>query len=144
ILMPREGRYVLGVLDDVAVPPVLRQVIDARIGSLDDESQHLLAVAAVIGQTVSLETWATVAEADEGAVAALAERAEEAGILISTTRPDAAAFAHALIRESLYASLPGVRRGRIHRRVAATLVAARSPDPDMVAFHFQRAGDAGA
>src|SRR5262249_14518849 len=64
----------LGELAGVAVPVLLRQVIDGRVGRLDDEAQHLLAVAAVLGQEVPFALWAAVAEVDEDAVLSVVEQ----------------------------------------------------------------------
>ncbi|MGN6812164.1 MAG: LuxR C-terminal-related transcriptional regulator, partial [Thermomicrobiales bacterium] len=50
-------------------------------------------------------------------------------------------FAHALVREALYDGILVSRRRRIHLRVAESLLDTTSPDPDMVAYHLQRAGD---
>ena len=47
-------------------PPLLRQVIEARLARLGEESQRLLAVAAVIGQEVPLAVWAAVARGGRG------------------------------------------------------------------------------
>jgi len=50
-------------------------------------------------------------------------------------------FAHALIREALYAGLVATRRRRVHRQLGEALAALPAPDPDAVADHFGRAGD---
>ncbi len=131
--------WVLGDLAAVGVPPLLRQVIDARLDRLGEEARGLLAVAAVIGQDVLLDLWVTVAGATEDALLALIERAAEARVLVPTS--DGARFAHALIREALYEGTLPLRRRALHRRVAETLIATAQPDPDTAAYHFQQAED---
>ncbi len=143
LTLGRDG-WRLGDLTDTAVPSLLRQVIEARVGRLDEERQRLLAVAAVIGQVIPLPVWATVGDADEERLLDLAERAEEAHLLIGTPNADEVRFTHALIREALYEGIPSLRRRRLHRRAGETLAATQHPDPDAVAYHFQRAGDARA
>ena len=64
------------------VPPLLRQVIDARVDRLGEEARDLLAVAAVIGQEVPLALWASGgAGPTRGRCSARCERAAEARLL---------------------------------------------------------------
>ncbi len=141
VLTWEDERWVLGDLEQASVPPLLRQVIEGRVARLDEASQRLLDVAAVIGQTVTLSIWARVGEVDENNLLELAERAEEARMLEGTGNGDGVRFQHALIREALYESLPSLRRRRLHRQVAEVLVENPGADSDAVAYHFERAGD---
>jgi DNA-binding NarL/FixJ family response regulator len=144
VLRRADGRWQVGDPAGIAVPRLLRQVIDGRVGRLDDAVQQLLAVAAVIGQEVSLALWATVAAVEEDAVLAAIEQGVEARLLVESAGADGARFAHALIREAVYAGIAPLQRRRLHRRVAEVLAATHAPDPDTVAYHFQRVGDARA
>ena len=57
--MRAEGEgWRLGGLAGAHIPPLLRQVIDGRLDRLDARVQHLLAVAAMIGQEVDPSLWA--------------------------------------------------------------------------------------
>ena len=134
--------WALGDLAKVDLPPLLRQVIDARVDRLGEGARAFLAVAAVIGQEVPLGLWGAVAGADEEALATAIEAATEARLLIE--EGDSVRFGHALIREALYAGLPVLRRRAIHRRVAEALLAAHGgglSEPDTIASHLGRAGD---
>ncbi len=135
------GGWLLRDVGATAVPALLRQVIDGRLGRLGDENRRLLSVAAVIGHDVPLDVWAAVGEADEDALLDLTERAEEANLLLGTADGTGVRFAHALIREALYEGIPSMRRRRLHLRAGEALAKTRNPDPDAVAMHFQRAGD---
>ncbi|MHB8646217.1 MAG: AAA family ATPase [Thermomicrobiales bacterium] len=134
----------LGDITRARVPMLLRQVIDGRLARLGEDSQPLLAIAAVIGQEVPLDLWATVAESDEDALLETIERGVEARLLEESPDGTRVRFVHALIREALYEGIPGIRRRRMHRQVGEALVATVNPDPDAVAYHFQQAGDARA
>jgi DNA-binding CsgD family transcriptional regulator len=133
------GAWTLGDLGDAGVPPLLRQVIDARVDRLGEAARAHLAVAAVLGQDVPTDLWAAVAGADDEALLATIVSAAGAGLLVETV--GGVRFAHALTREAVYAGTPGLRRRAWHRRAAAVLLAAARPDPDAVATHLQRAGD---
>ena len=132
-------RWALGDLAGVPVPPLLRQVIAGRLARLGDEDRRLLAVAAVLGQELPFELWAAVGEVGEDALLATAERAIAARALEATD--DGVRFAHALIREALYAGVLAPRRRAWHRRAGRALLATPHPDPDAVAHHLRQAGD---
>ncbi len=136
------GRWTLGDLAATPVPPLLRQVIAGRLARLGDEDRRLLAIAAVLGQEFPFELWAAVGEVGEEPLLAVAERAIAARLLEATEA--GVRFAHALIREVLYEGVLAPRRRAWHRRAGEALLATPRPDPDAVAYHFQRAGDARA
>jgi DNA-binding CsgD family transcriptional regulator len=138
----REGdAWRVGDLAHIAVPPLLRQVIDSRFARLDAESQRLLAAAAVIGHEVPLAVWASAGATDEAGVLVAAERGLESRLLVEASGSEHVQFAHALIREALYEGIPAIRRRQIHLRIADALIAAPGPDPDAVAHHLQQATD---
>ena len=137
-----EGGWALGSLADIGVPLLLRQVIDARLARLGAQADALLAVAAVIGQVVPLDLWATVGEIALEELFPLVERAVEARVLDAAPDGLTVRFAHALIREVLYEGVLPPRRRVWHRRIGEALIAqGTAPDPDAVAWHFSQAGD---
>jgi DNA-binding CsgD family transcriptional regulator len=141
VLQVVDDRWTVGDLTVVPLPTALRQVIDARLIRLGEDAEALLAVAAVIGQEVPFDTWATVAQEDEEALSGMVERAAIAHLIEETPDGMHARFGHALIREAVYEGTLPSRRRRLHRRVAEVLAARTHPDPDAVAYHFQHAGD---
>jgi DNA-binding CsgD family transcriptional regulator len=144
-VLRHEGEgWVLGPLDDVAVPPLLRQIIDARVARLGDETQRLLGMVAVGGQVVRYDLWAAVAGVDEGALLDAVAEAAAAQIMVEHRDGSGAAFTHALVREAVYEGTRPSQRRRWHRAAGETLAAQPHADADAVAFHFQRAGDARA
>jgi DNA-binding CsgD family transcriptional regulator len=141
VLRDTDGGWSLGALGRMQVPPLLQQVIDGRVGRLDDAAQRLLAVAAVIGQEVPLDLWATVTARDEAALLPVIARAVEAHLLGETPDGSGVRFVHALIREALYEGLLATQRRVLHRRIGEALAAGSDADPDAVAYHYQQAGD---
>lgn len=141
IVLRANDAWSLGDLAAVRVPPLLRQVIDARVDRLGEDARSLLAVAAVIGQSVPLDLWMRVADTDEETLLSVADAAAEARVLAIAEDGERARFAHALIREALYEGVPPLRRRSRHRRVGEALAAWPTTDPDAVAYHFRQAGD---
>jgi DNA-binding CsgD family transcriptional regulator len=134
-------RSSLGELARVVVPPLLRQVIDARVARLGEATRQRLTIAAMIGQEVPLDLWAEAADLDEESVLTIVEHAVEAHLVEAEPDGTRIRFVHALTREALYAGILPPRRRIWHRRVAEMLLARAHPDPDAVAYHLQQAAD---
>ena len=120
---------------DGHLPPSVHGVVLARLDRLGQTDRRAIESAAILGQRFDL-----------GDLRALTgDQAYECGELARRhlVRLDGAqiAFAHALIRDGVYASLTHERRAQLHR-AAASLFAER--DPAVQAEHLERAGDAGA
>jgi len=123
------------------VPSLLRQVIDGRVARLGDEMRKPLAIAAVIGHEVPLALWKEVAELPEEEHLDIVGRAVDAHVLEAERDGTRVRFVHALTREALYEGILPPRRRVWHLRIAESLVAIAQADPDVIASHFQAAGD---
>ncbi len=141
VLAWNTGAWILGDLTNVRLPALLQQVIENRLALLGEETRSLLQVAAMIGQDVSLDLWQQVSDTDDVALAAAIEQGERAQLLTETGVDGRYRFRHALIREALYHEVMVIRRRVWHRRIAEALVDDPNPDPDLVAYQFQQAGD---
>jgi DNA-binding CsgD family transcriptional regulator len=141
LLHPDRDGWTLGELDRVVVPPLLRQVIDGRVSRLGEEMRIHLALAAVIGQEVPLDLWADIGGLDDETLMATVEGAVEAHLLEADRAGTHVRFVHALTREALYDGVLPPRRRLWHRRAAEVLSARHDADPDIVAYHFEQAGD---
>ena len=86
VLHTGQNGWILGELDRLIVPPLLRQVIDGRVGRLGEEMRTPLAMAAVIGQEVPLDLWADVGGMREETLLAIVEGAVEAAPARGGTR----------------------------------------------------------
>jgi DNA-binding SARP family transcriptional activator len=122
--------------DPAAVPAGVQEVIGRRVSRLDPDARRVLALAAVAGQRFDLSPLETVLEQLD--VLAALEEAERAQML-REERPGRYAFAHALVRETLYGELSLTRRARMHRALADALPEDRLAER---AHHALEAGDA--
>ena len=141
VVRPQGDHWHVGDLTTVRVPPLLRQVIDGLLKHLEANTLALLQVGAVIGQEVPLDLWQQATGADDAALITALEQGREAQLVDDGPGGDAWHFHHALIREALYADLISLRRRGLHRQVGEQLMRTASPDPDIVAYHFQQASD---
>jgi class 3 adenylate cyclase len=117
------------------LPPSVHGVVLARLDRLPLADRRAIEAAAILGQRFHLGDLNALIGDDAYDCAELTRR--------HLVRPEGSeiSFAHALIRDGVYASLTHDRRGQLHR-AAAALFAAR--DPAVHAEHLERAGDGGA
>lgn len=134
------GGWNLGNLDTVAPPPLLVQMIERQLTTLDPSTRGALEIAALIGQEITLGLWQKIAGIDDERLSVIVEEGlltrviEQRGGMQPRIR-------HALIRDVLYHSIRFPQRRLLHRQVAEALVEAQSPEADLIAHHFQQAGD---
>ena len=122
--------------DDTA-PAGIKEVVRRRMGRLPAPARELLTLAAVAGQT--FPTTLLERHFAPEAVADVCDRALAAGLLSETAEPDVLAFAHTLMRRTLYDELSEHRRVRLHLEVAEALAGGLRPDPAELAHHYFRA-----
>lgn len=127
------------------LPETLRDLVEARLGTLLEDTRRVLEVAAVLGRDVSLRTLAEVGERDEDEVEQALRPAVDRYLVTPGPGP-AYAFRHPLFREVLEAELlPGVRR-KLHHAAASALERRVASDPaeaftltGQIARHWQYA-----
>jgi class 3 adenylate cyclase/tetratricopeptide (TPR) repeat protein len=120
---------------DEDLPDTLHAVVLARVDRLPQLDREALQAAAVLGQRFSLDALRDlVANPDYDCTALVEHR------LVSREGAECL-FAHALIRDGVYASLLGDRRRDLHSRAAASFSGA---EPVLHAEHLDRAEDEGA
>jgi predicted ATPase/DNA-binding SARP family transcriptional activator len=109
-------------VEQLGIPQAVKDVIGLRVGRLSPSAQTTLTMAAVIGRGFDIALLARlVGGSDDDLVTAIEEAEASRLIVESSTDPGTYTFAHALIRETLYASVSGARRGQLHGRVAAAI-----------------------
>ncbi len=146
VLVRRDGRWTAGPDTDLAglVPEGIREVVGRRLDQVSDACNTLLRFASVLPAEIDFDVLVAAARADEDAALDLFDEALQAQLIVETA-PTKYEFAHALIRQSLYAEVSTVRRLRMHRRIAEAMVATgRTDDPTVqaIAFHLLEAATA--
>ncbi|MGH9412074.1 MAG: ATP-binding protein, partial [Vicinamibacterales bacterium] len=107
---------------DVSVPRGVRALIGRRLSRLNVATQTLLARAAVMGREFSLSVIEALGDFSQDTVLDAMEEAVAAGIIGEEPgAPGSFAFAHTLIRETLYSGISAARRVRLHYRIAVAL-----------------------
>lgn len=123
------------------LPPALRQVIATRLAALPPTTRSCLEAAAVLGRQIDADTVARMLERPLTEVADDLEAAVQAGVLEhqDETWFGSSRFVHALVRETLEAELPPVRRAQLHAAAGAVVAAQGGEDQAAaVAHHLER------
>jgi hypothetical protein len=151
IVQDDEGHWTTsGAVADFGIPEGVREVVGRRLSRLSDAVNRALAIGAVIGPMFDLSTIEGAGgPAGDELFDALDEATQFGLIREAPDAPGRYAFAHALVRASLYEELTTNRRVRMHWRVGEVLEAryASKLDEhlDELAFHYGEgalAGDA--
>ena len=120
------------------VPEGVRDVLRRRLARLPPAAVSVLRLAAVVGRDADIEVLVRAAGTGEAAVLDALEAGLTAGLLTEPA-PGRVRFAHVLARDTLYTDLPGLRRGRLHARVAAAVEELHPEDLPALAHHHLRA-----
>ncbi|MGH2941234.1 MAG: ATP-binding protein [Solirubrobacteraceae bacterium] len=136
ILPPGEHAGASVTAARLVIPEGLRQVIGHRVARLSTDTQSTLRVAAVAGPTFSFALLEHVLGEPSGLLDAL-DQAVAAGLVTDAGQAEYA-FAHALVRETIYRELGSARRMRLHRQLGEALEALGAGDAHVegLAHHF--------
>ncbi len=127
-----------------AVPVGVRDVIRQRVARLGKTTSRVLDAAAVLGSAFDLDVLRSVTELGEDDLVERLEAAMRARLVEESLDARSHAFAHVLIRHTLYGGLTATRRALLHRRAgdAHEVVNAGRLDPHLaeIAYHYTAAG----
>ena len=134
---------------EAGVPAGVREITGRRLARLTQPARDALAAAAVIGREFDYDVLETAGPvAGDELVDALEEAVADGVLREDAERVGRYAFAHALVRATLYDSLSALRRARLHGKVGEALIARRGAQLDaqlgLLAHHFGLAAPAGA
>ena len=134
------GTWVLGGESVTALPPVVRDLVLARLERLDPVGRAVLELVAV-ADAASPAVLARVAGPEAGDLEPVLRQLRESGLVAEEPTASGVVYrtAHPLVAEVAYGELPESRRRRLHAGVAAALEALRPGDLDRLAHHYQGA-----
>lgn len=127
------------------IPVGVREVIGRRLNRLSVTASRLLSIAACIGRTFDLELLQRLEpDKSEDEILEALEEALAAHLIEPVPETQQLRFGHALIRETLYDEMLGLRRSRLHLRIGEMLEERHgAEDPTLLpqlAYHFSEAG----
>ena len=132
-----------GSLAEVGLPESVREVLGRRLERLGDPAHAVLRDAAVLGERFSLDAL----DGEPESLLDALDAALAAGLVREEAAPGSYAFAHALVRQTLYEELSAARRVRAHGAAAQRLLALREAGRPVaaaeLAHHLIEAAPAG-
>ncbi|WP_051267516.1 helix-turn-helix transcriptional regulator [Nakamurella lactea] len=139
-LTHRDGEWVRRRLDQIAVPPRVRDSVLERVGRMSDAARAVVEAAAVLTDPSAEPTIAEVAGLEPSVFREGMGEALDAGVLGSNARR-LIAFRHVLACRAVYDDLPSPRRGELHRRAGVALEHSPIAQNAALARHFREAGE---
>ncbi|HKE99202.1 MAG TPA: AAA family ATPase [Actinomycetes bacterium] len=135
------GAWALRSVSLTALPPVVRDLVLARLERLDPAGRALLELVAVAGDAAWPEILGKVGGPAGEELESALRRLRDAGLVVEEPGGTGLVYraAHPLFAEVAYGELPEARRRRLHAGVAAALEAVRAGDPQLLAHHYRGA-----
>jgi tetratricopeptide (TPR) repeat protein len=132
-------------MEELEIPQGVRVAIQSRVGKLSADCQENLRLAAVLGREFEFETLLAASGAGEDGLIDALESAERAQLVaeLSSEAGGTFGFTHALIPATLTEGMSGLRRRRLHRRLAAVIEGLHPDDYEALAYHYSQAADEG-
>lgn len=126
-------------LESEQIPATLRTWIERRRDSLEASALDVLNLASAIGLDIDFDLLRACADVSEAALVdvcdiLLRER------FVEETGAGRLRFVHSLVRDAIYESLSGVRRGWLHHSIGNVLEAGAGAPADVLAYHFAHSG----
>jgi class 3 adenylate cyclase/tetratricopeptide (TPR) repeat protein len=138
-----------GPLQNLSVPSTLHDSLMARLDQLS-LAREVALVGAAMGREFDAQVVAHVLQLDAARLQAPLAELEQAALVVHGGNPlaDVYTFKHALMRDVAYESMLRTVRAGIHGRIARALSALRPETaetmPELLALHFQQAGEEAA
>ncbi|PSK96110.1 regulatory LuxR family protein [Haloactinopolyspora alba] len=139
-IVRRGGEWSRRALDELRVPPTVRDSVLERVRRLSPSARRVLEAAAVLADPADEATLARVGElSDDDAGAGLAQLLS-AG-LVREAEPGRFVCRHVLAARAVEEAVPVSERRRRHHHAAHALQQSTSPPVGRLSRHFREAGD---
>ncbi|HEY3464258.1 MAG TPA: AAA family ATPase, partial [Amycolatopsis sp.] len=139
-LIRQGGEWIRRSLDEIAVPPTIRDAVAERLVRLAPDAQAVLKACAVLSTPATDNDVTEVSGLPADRAGRAIDEAARSGLLVEDDR-GRLGFRHLLAAKAVYDGIGGRERRELHRRSGRAL-AERDPAPVAVlAHHFREAGE---
>jgi len=130
-------------LAEMEIPQSIKVAVQSRVSKLSETAQEILLAAAVIGREFDFELLRKVTGKQEDELIDSLEAALKAQLIeeLKEAEGERFSFSHALIPTTLRESLSGMRRTRMHRKVAQMMEEVMPDAYQRLAYHWGESGN---
>lgn len=130
-------------MSQIRIPQSIRLAIQGRIGKLAPKTQDVLRLAAIVGREFEFPILQQSLEISEDDLVDALEEGQRAQLIyeVRNRSQETFAFVHALVSTTLRDGMSGLRRHRLHRRIATVIERLRPDDFEALAHHYSESGD---
>jgi DNA-binding CsgD family transcriptional regulator len=139
-LIQSGGEWIRRTLDEIDVPPSIRDAVTERVARLGPAAQQVLLAAAVLVDAEDEAALIDVSGLSPDEAGPALHEAFRSG-LIAEDGAGRIAFRHVLAAKAVYDRAAGPERRAAHRRAAAVLETARLAPVARLAYHYRQARD---
>ena len=111
------------------IPRGARDAVTRRLDALSPEVRAMLTIAAVAGREFEPAVVELASGRSAGEVAGALGQALEARVIAEHPNPEWLSFAHAIVREAIYAQIGAAKRADLHGRVGEAIEAVHGTEP---------------
>ncbi|MFN2562995.1 MAG: AAA family ATPase [Jatrophihabitans sp.] len=138
------GRLAAGTALRIGIPESVRSVVESRLARLDEQTQRVLSIGAVVGREFSAAVVEKISGLSPDQLYEHLEEAASARLVVETQGGQITyRFSHALIQDTLYERLARSHRTNLHMRVGEALEELGDTRPEQhlpgLAHHFFKA-----
>ncbi|MGH6653740.1 MAG: ATP-binding protein [Actinocrinis sp.] len=137
-LIRRDGEWIRKTLDEIDVPPSIRDAVTERVGRLGADAQRILLAAAVLVDPETEDVLARVSGLPAASAWVALREAALSG-LVAEDHLGRIAFRHVLAARAVYDRAAGSDRRAAHSRAAAALEPQRPTPVARLAYHHRAA-----
>jgi tetratricopeptide (TPR) repeat protein/KaiC/GvpD/RAD55 family RecA-like ATPase len=147
IIYREENRWKIEEVAGIELPDTVKNLIKARIGRLDDEHQHVLTMASLVGNDFTFEALQGVIGLEEDKLRKIVDELLKTGLLKHRVvrGEDVCSFTDIIVRDVVYEEIGTYERKKLHGLVGTTLekVYGKKIDEHFgeLASHFLESGD---
>jgi len=147
VIYLEKNKWEIKEVSRIKFPETVKDVIKARIGRLDNETQRVLTTASFVGKDFTFEALSGVTGIEEDKLLEIVEGMLKTGLLkhMVIRGEDMFSFVDAMVRDVVYEEVGPLRRKKLHGVVGRTLEKVYTKEIDEhlgeLAYHFLEGGD---
>ncbi len=138
-----DGEWHRPSIEEMEIPQGIHVAIQSRLYKLDEQVQDVLRMAAMLGREFEFDILRQALNLEEDALIDALETAEDAQMIeeVRGRVTISFAFVHALVPQSIRASVRSLRRRKLHKAAAAAFELRQPENFEALAFHHGEGGN---